>query len=245
MLVNIMDSRKKNTKWINTVVLSLSLTSVLLVIILVFEPFTMLPNLLRFEQDVIHKFNSTILNLSQGVVVSSLFYWLVVMIPEREKAKQVRLLYISRLKYLTQKVFELNLFIEYRFSTGEKFSNLSGPPRFEWKLVYKEGAIKFGTNAKTVEGFLKSNVFEIDRLVKEIFGIPNVSDEQEDLIFYLVSLLDCGLIRNIGHISDRHQISSLDQDKLGMLMSEFVFIKDNLASILGKDMDFKVEMNTP
>ncbi len=157
------------------------------------------------SRDRAEKINMLVADLSQGVLVSTFFYFLLVKLPENTKAKKVKALISPKLStiardmeisihYLIQRYgLEAEDTTRIRRDQLSVISGLEGAPmNFSYQIIGKDGrVIPFGTGAKTdIQHFEQERVFA-GRLIDEILALPHIADEDNGLVDLLPRLRDC------------------------------------------------------
>jgi hypothetical protein len=171
------------------------------------------------------KINALTSDLSQGILVSTFFYLLLVRIPERAKAMRIKALILPKilsmandieisLMYLInrsgQKVVDLTLLERSSF---DQLTGLTGlPMNFKYEIQYPTGVwVPFGIGEHSDIEYLEWVRQRIARTTDEILSLPHVSDEDEGLVDLLPRLRDCSLHRCLnGYIQlppDRWKVS--------------------------------------
>jgi hypothetical protein len=163
----------------------------------------------------IENINSLVSNLSQGIIISTFFYFLLVYLPERFKQKSLRKIIQKRLTtivdelqksilYLTNK-HSLNINIsrlkKSDFSSITELSNI--PMNFEYSVLNNQGQfISFSTgDCKELDHFSREKEL-IKKKVNEILNHPNITYEDETLIELLCRLKDCWFYQGIESFID-------------------------------------------
>lgn len=144
-------------------------------------------------------------DLSQGVLVSTFFYFLLVKIPEQAKAKKVKALISPK---LTTIAHEMEISIQYLIQRygleagditriqRDQLSLITGldgvPMNFCYQIIGKDGrVIPFSTGAKTdIQHFEQERVL-VEKLIDEILALPHIADEDSGFVDLLPRLRDC------------------------------------------------------
>ena len=162
-------------------------------------------------RDRADKINMLVADLSQGVLVSTFFYLLLVQLPEGTKAKKVKALIspklstiVSRMEisihYLVQK-YGLEAEDITRISR-DQLSTIAGldgePMNFRYLIIGRDGrVIPFGTGAMTDIQHFEQERDLVERLIDEILALPHIADEDSGFVDLLPRLRDCNLYSSV------------------------------------------------
>lgn len=152
----------------------------------------------------IEKINSLLSDISQGILISTFFYFLLVYIPEYTKRKSIRhiiqyrletivhdmqitILYLSNKNGLNTNIYKLT---RNDFENIKQLENVHMNFKYEYQVEKNGIFLKFSSNEKEVV-YLKKFKLEILRLVNEILNLPHITFEDENLIKSLCELRDC------------------------------------------------------
>jgi hypothetical protein len=164
-----------------------------------------------FTRDRSEKVNTLVSDLSQGVIVSTFFYFLLVRIPEGAKAKRIRALILPKaltiasqieisIRYIVEqyglKVEDID---EIQRGDLSKITGFNGiPMNFKYQVIAQDGRlVPFGTGTATdIEHFESERVL-VARLVDEILTLPHIIDENNDFVDLLPRLRDCSFYGSV------------------------------------------------
>jgi hypothetical protein len=163
------------------------------------------------SRDRAEKINMLVADLSQGVLVSTFFYILLVKLPENTKAKKVKALISPKLSTIAR---EMEISIHYlvqrhgleaeditriRRAQLSAIAGLDGVPmNFRYQIIGRDGrVIPFSTGAKTdIQHFEQERVL-VERLIDEILALPHIADEDSGLVDLLPRLRDCNFYSSV------------------------------------------------
>ncbi len=161
------------------------------------------------SKDRAEKINALTSDLSQGILVSTFFYLLLVRLPEKQKARRVKTLIQPKLLIIANHIeISLHYLMHADGSRGTDLSRLernsfdarSGltglPMNFKYEIEFSKGAwTPFSTGGVSDIAYFESERVLVERLVDEILSLPHVSDEDDDLVDLLPRLRDCFFYR--------------------------------------------------
>jgi hypothetical protein len=162
-------------------------------------------------RDRADKINMLVADLSQGVLVSTFFYLLLVKLPEGTKAKKVKALISPKLSTI---VSQMEISIHYLVQkygleaeditriSRDQLSTIAGldgePMNFRYQIIGRDGrVIPFSTGAMTdIQHFEQERVL-VERLIDEILALPHIADEDSGFVDLLPRLRDCNLYSSV------------------------------------------------
>lgn len=196
-------------------------------------------------RDRAEKINMLVADLSQGVLVSTLFYFLLVKLPENKKAKRVKVLVSPKLSTIAR---EMEISIHYlveRYGLEaeditkikrDQLSAIAGldgaPMNFRYQVIGSDGrVIPYGTGAKTdIEHFEQERVL-VERLINEILALPHIADEDSGFVDLLPRLRDCNFYSSVRVYSQYGK--AVTSPDFGAYLYEYLSLYSKLRKAIG------------
>lgn len=194
--------------WLSFILWFLNILSVFFILQIVFDVFPMFES--KYSINKVDRINSLVVDVSIGVITSTLFYILLVYIPEKRKLKTARKAQKSNLQFLAEHMqfFILYLVKEYSLHVKKEDSRYS---QITFNEFVKVDYSIFTTESKHYPLFLRSksnkspiliktNEFGINIMhtmvttfVNKILSSPTIIFEDEELIDLLNEISTCSL----------------------------------------------------
>jgi hypothetical protein len=157
-----------------------------------------------FPEDRISKINGLVSDLCQGVVVSTFFYFLLVYLPEQEKARRVKALIQPRLGSIVEMMEPSLLYIliksgqpqetlkEASLDAFSSFPGITGAKmNFEYQVLYDDCTwVSHEIPHTDVEHFQRVRN-DVCQGIETLLSLPHIADENDGLVDLLPRLRDC------------------------------------------------------
>lgn len=193
--------------WLGIVLWILNTVSVFFILQIIFGLIPLFET--SYSIDEINKINSLVIDCSIGILASTLFYILLVFIPERRKARSARRLQKRNLQFLCENMQFIILYLvkvyslkvkdsDYQYSKialkefdkVTRFFLIDSPKSFP--LYVRTGNMSsLVTDKKDFD--VKKIYRSIDKLINSILSNPTIIFEDDDLIDLLNSISTCRL----------------------------------------------------
>jgi hypothetical protein len=189
---------KKITKNLFVLLLVISILSI---IFIKFSPLKDMPSPEFFPYG--YELGEVVFDLSIGYIVSAIFYFLVVFIPEKKRNKSARVIVQSRLELIAHQMRLSLLYLcnkyeikddfdkldEHHFADVLKVENVVMGIRYEEKVKNNWNRTDTGGTTELQHFFSERN--SVTRLIEEIFNIPAVINIDFELIEILAQIKHC------------------------------------------------------
>lgn len=220
-------------RWLSIILWLLNIISVFFIVQIVFEVFPLVDS--NYSLDKIDRINSLIIDCSIGILASTLFYILLVYIPERKKTKLARKVQKTYLQYLSEhmqffilylvKVYSLKMEkddVQYSKIVFDEFEKVNSsifinPPK-SYPLFVRAGDSNSFVGNKVLG--IKEMYGGVNDLINKILSNPIIIFEDESLIDLLNKILTCKLFKLL--------IISESKDSLSTDVSNSIFSSDIL-----------------
>ena len=207
-------------RWLSIILWLLNIISVFFIVQIVFEVFPLVDS--NYSLDKIDRINSLIIDCSIGILASTLFYILLVYIPERKKTKLARKVQKTYLQYLSEHMqfFILYLVKVYSLKMEKddvQYSIFINPPK-SYPLFVRAGDSNSFVGNKVLG--IKEMYGGVNDLINKILSNPIIIFEDESLIDLLNKILTCKLFKLL--------IISESKDSLSTDVSNSIFSSDIL-----------------
>ncbi|MFM2432067.1 MAG: hypothetical protein RLZZ511_3280 [Cyanobacteriota bacterium] len=164
--------------------------------------FPLLPSSL--PEDRISKINGLVSDLCQGIVVSTFFYFLLVYLPEQEKARRVKALIQPRLRSIVEMMEPSLLYVliksgqpqetlkEASLDAFSSFPGITGAKmNFKYQVLYDDRTwVSFEIPHTDVEYFQYQHNY-VCQGIETLLSLPHIADENNGLVDLLPRLRDC------------------------------------------------------
>lgn len=234
-------------KIINFTLIGLNLTSVLLIAQIDFSLFPLISS--NFDIKKIERINNLTSNLSQGIIVITFFYLLLVYLPEKRRKITVRKLIQPRLDTVVFMMQKSVAYFFYRYNLKTIGDNFSGLLAENFDQINRIDNVKMNFNYKIK--FTKNNywtpfssgdateTFKLDnerKVIKEkideILVLPIISSEDDLLIETLSQLRDSWFYKGVESYSRMGQKTTVRDFNKGLydyylyfsILSKFVLL---------------------
>lgn len=194
--------------WLSLILWLLNFISIVFILQIVFEIFPLFES--SYSLIKIEKINSLAIDYSVGIITSTLFYILLVYIPERRKAKTARNAQKINLQYLAEHMqfFILYLVKDYSLNVENNDIIYSNIKIEEFSKVdfsiFKDTSKRYSLYLRKKDGtlnyFIGNNEFGIHTLYKVVIKIidkilsnPTIIFEDKNLIELLNEIYNCEL----------------------------------------------------
>lgn len=201
--------------WLSLVLWLLNIISIVFILQIVFDIFPLFES--NYPLIKAEKINSLVIDCSIGIITSTLFYILLVYIPERRKAKTARNAQKIHLQYLAEHMqfFILYLVKDYSLNVDNNdviYSNIKIEEFSKVDIsIFGEISKKYSLYLRKKDGtlnyFIGYNEFGIHTLYKvvtktidKILSNPTIIFEDENLIELLNEIYNCKLFNLIGSV---------------------------------------------
>lgn len=159
----------------------------------------------KLDAERVQRVNNLFSNLSQGVLVSTLFYFLLVVAPERKKAKRISALVSLKVNTIISALEQSILFLMHKTKNSSKKIQELTPEDMSSITKITNEKMLFNYQVKSRDGlnwinFSTGDVTEINHFVQEremvlkkideILSLPHIVDENIGLIDTLCKLKD-------------------------------------------------------
>lgn len=199
----------------DTIILTLlNLSCVFFILQIEFKFFRLFSS--NFNNETINAVNRLIIGIGIGIIVSTIFYLIVVAYPNYLKRKSSYKIIQPRLDTITNQLYHaINYFLEKRIPEGKnKTTKLliqnfitierltSEKMNFKYKILdtHKEW-IPFSSGERTeIDFFVHQKELVISK-INEIFAIPTVIHLDEELLEVLAKLRDCSFYSGVDSFS--------------------------------------------
>lgn len=225
--------RQTRVKRIYHYLLALNIISIILILQIDVGVLPVIPSSMTIERT--EKINSLVSNLSQGVLVSTFFYLLLVYLPERERAIKIKKLIRPRLKTITQDMEISILFLRRKagvdeskgvYLSADAFNSIDSltrnPMNFRYQIRRVDGSwINFSTGEVTELEHFDIERRIVSQKINEILMLPHVTDENEDLVDLLPKIRDCQLYKHVELSSKIQAKIKVNAPNLNAYLSEY------------------------
>lgn len=190
-----------NRKTIHYVLVGLNLIAVLLILQIELNFIRLIPS--ELGADPAKKINSLVSSFSQGLILSSLFYVLVVFIPEYLRKKTAMGLLLPRLRGITTSLQQSIGYLCHKYNLPaqkdafrglelkhfEKITKLDNELKnFKFKrMTGKNWAHEYSGNVRELESFVRERSYVISS-IDEILSLPIIQYVDDELIESLATL---------------------------------------------------------
>lgn len=198
--------------WLSLVLWLLNIISIFFILQIVFDIFPLFES--NYPLTKIEKINSLAIDCSIGIITSTLFYILLVYIPERRKAKTARNTQKINLQYLAEHMqfFILYLVKDYSLNVENNDMSYSNIKIEEFSKVnfsiFSDTSKKYPLYLRKKDGTLNyligNNEFGIHtlykvatRIIDKILSNPTIIFEDKNLIDLLNKIYNCELLNLI------------------------------------------------
>lgn len=182
---------------LNGTLLVLNTISILLIVYIVFEPIPLISS--NFPVGKILKINNLIIDLGTGVVISTMFYFLLVFIPEKNRKKIVRTTITPQLNTIVDGMQTHIAYLDRKYSmNGEKsnhFDNIAKEKFAKIKIediptnFYAEtSSNSIDLNCYTELDYFYANSCFLKRILENILSIPSIIYEEVELVKILTEI---------------------------------------------------------
>ena len=189
--------------WLSLVLWLLNIISIFFILQIVFDIFPLFES--NYPLTKIEKINSLAIDCSIGIITSTLFYILLVYIPERRKAKTARNTQKINLQYLAEHMqfFILYLVKDYSLNVENNDMSYSNIKILHWHL---RACLNFANLDVCGHSFylIGNNEFGIHtlykvatRIIDKILSNPTIIFEDKNLIDLLNKIYNCELLNLI------------------------------------------------
>lgn len=162
------------------------------------------PNFISAER--IDKVNALVSDLSQGVIVSTLFFMLLVYLPARHRARQVEAVYSSSLEAIVKDLSVLATFYEQKYNIKRDLREPSELDNvtilslehadFSWSFS-DSPTIPYGSGPIDELTWCFNEVQQIKRTITNLLMLPHITDEDQGLINPLINLKECKFFSSV------------------------------------------------
>jgi hypothetical protein len=184
---------------------------------------------IEFSESRAERINSLISNLSQGVVMSTFFYLILVYLQERTRASTTRKLIQPRIDTIAFMLGQSMAYFVFKYNlktTGENFRGLTvNDFKVITKLTHEKMNFRYSVTANNMTSTISTgNVTELNHFIHEkeivikkideVFTLPTVSSEEDKLIEALSQLRDCSFytgVESFYKFGNNVQIANFEQ----------------------------------
>lgn len=165
----------------------------------------------QLDAEQTQKINGLVSDLSQGILISTFFYYLLVHLPAKAKAMRVKALIAPRLKTITNKMEILVLYLMEQEglqnldllnlpkNAFDSIPGLTGSVmNFKYQVQHEpEVWTPFWTGLHTDIDYFENTRKVIIRQIDEILKLPHIADEDEDIVDLLPKIRDSQLFNTV------------------------------------------------
>lgn len=197
----------------------------------------------------IDKINALVSDLSQGVLISTLFFVLLVYVPARRKARQVELVYSYKVEWIIKYLRVIEFYLSERHGLYRDLSedtdcdvviSTKSPFEFYWEFSDQVGLV-FGTGGRTELDWLKSHINEIVKDVQYLLELPHITNEDVGLINVLVWLSRLNFFQTIISHPNLEEESEFRIHMSNVILRQFFAVFEALEAVHHLD----VSLTTP
>ncbi|MCO5287695.1 MAG: hypothetical protein M9898_14905 [Chitinophagaceae bacterium] len=196
----------KTEKLSRYILIILNIISMVLIAQIDLRILPLVPN--HINNNRVQRINDLFSNLSQGVIISTFFFWVLVYIPNKRRSRIVRKLIQPRLDTIVTKMQNSIAYFIHKYNIKNLQDHFNGLTIKDFSKIERIGNTKMNFNYRVK--YTKNNYwtpfssgelteisnFKHERIIvkekiDEIFSIPIISAEEDLLIETLAKLRDC------------------------------------------------------
>lgn len=194
-----------NKKTINYALAALNFVAILFILQIEFNALPLIPS--NFEANTAAKINGLVSTISQGVIISTIFYVIVVFLPEYSKARTIRKLITPRLLTIVSMLQNSVEYLSYKYNLPTQVNrsrklflqDFKGITKIDNELMRFSYRIRI-TSSHDWSNHSTGEVRELEQFIHErevvrskideILSLPIIEYEEDELIDCLISLRD-------------------------------------------------------
>lgn len=181
-----------------------------------------------FNIDTTTKINSLISSISQGLVISTIFYLVVIFIPEYFKSRTIRKLIKPRLITITNMIQMSVEYLSYKYELPPQNISLNNHNiadfkkitklqnqimNFHYKVMTKETWVNQATGGSNELDHFMHEKDVVKSKIDEMLALPNIQYEEDELIECLANLRDAWFYNGVEAFKENGNTIVLNFDK--------------------------------
>ena len=192
-------------KSIHIIVLALNAICLILILQIDFEFIPLIG--VEILQDRATKINGLISNLSQGTLISSIFYFLLVYVPEYSKQKSIRIIIQWSLRAIVDQMQKTTAYLDYKYDLHVDYSNINLTCFLGFEDLKDQKLDEILNNVSRMPGTDSPTMTEFELLagsrsviltqIQKILQEPGIIYEDEKFIEILSKLRDCTYLASV------------------------------------------------
>lgn len=224
--------------WLGFILWFLNILSIIFILQIVFDVFPLFES--KYPLMKVNEINSLVVDSSIGIITSTLFYILLVYIPENRKSKTARKAQKLYLQFLAEHMqfFIIYLIKTYSLDVRENdrlyskiiFEEFGKIDTSVFTIISKSYPLYVRSNSDSLSSYISDYKFginemykNVNRLINEILSNPIIVFEDEKLIDLLNEILSCKLFQLFIAYKAKNSIldSVLTSDSLKSVFVEY------------------------